>query len=273
MTSRSWIFVINNPVEGDFAAVKSVPAQRIIAGEEVGESGTPHIQGAIIFSRAHRVTAACKMLGGRAHLEKMRGKWSDQDYCAKEGKVIRQEDNTNQGQRTDLEEFALAIKKGASDQELYEEFTGPMARYPKFVGGYRRSIVETKFARQFRKVTVEVYLGVGGTGKSKAAIYEDGMMKKSLFIVPDSDNLKWWDGYQGEDIIVLDDFRGSTLRYQKWLRLMDGHPMKLETKGGWTWAGWTKVIITTNQHPDEWWSGHTMQETAFGRRISLVKEF
>lgn len=270
---RSWIFVINNYTDEDVSAVTSVPAKRIICGKEVGESGTPHLQGAIVFSKAHRAGAVCRMLGGRAHVEKMRGKWSDQDYCGKDGEIVRQEDNSAQGQRTDLEEFRDAIKAGATTKKLYEEHTSAMMRYYKSAANYQAALAKEKF-KAWRDVKVTVLWGVGGTGKSRMALYNnDGTPKENLYVVPQSENLKWWCGYEGEDEILIDEFRGSTCTFGRWLRLMDGHRMQLETKGGLTHAGWTKVWITSNISPDDWWLGYDRSMPEFARRIHEVIEF
>ena len=87
--SKSFVFTINNYNESDIQAVRGIPCQRIVAGFEVAESGTPHIQGAIVFKRTMRCPAVGKALGGRANVHVMNGSWADQEYCVKDGAVLR----------------------------------------------------------------------------------------------------------------------------------------------------------------------------------------
>jgi hypothetical protein len=51
----------------------------------VGEQGTPHIQGAIVFNNSMRRKAFKAAIGYDGYCEKMRGAWEDQSYCFKEG--------------------------------------------------------------------------------------------------------------------------------------------------------------------------------------------
>jgi len=37
------------------------------------------------------------------------------------------------------------------------------------------------------------------------------------------------------------------------LRLLDKYKLKVEIKGGHSWAIWTTVVITSNHHPSEWY--------------------
>ncbi len=87
--SRRYIFTINNPtqVDLDHVAALGLDALRkyLVIGREVGEQGTPHLQGFVIFTRPlsrQRVKAFLP----RAFFEAARGT-SDQaaTYCKKDG--------------------------------------------------------------------------------------------------------------------------------------------------------------------------------------------
>ena len=59
----------------------------LISGDEVGECGTPHIQGFVVFTRAWRFARVKEALGDRAHIEVARGTSVEaSEYCKKEGK-------------------------------------------------------------------------------------------------------------------------------------------------------------------------------------------
>ena len=90
--ARGWIFTINNWTEEDERAVLTLSEQEnvkyLICGKEVGESGTPHLQGAVYFNNACRFSTMKKKLE-RAHLESARGDaFSNEDYCGKDGEIL-----------------------------------------------------------------------------------------------------------------------------------------------------------------------------------------
>lgn len=80
----------------------------------------------------------------------------------------------------------------------------------------------------------------------------------------------WWDNYEGEDVILFDDFYGG-VKHAYLLRLLDGYRMQLPTKGAHTWKGWTKVFITSNKPPQEWYKD-PKGWPALERRLDVVEE-
>lgn len=83
-----WVFTLNNFVPEDVTRLEAlgVEAKYLVFGKETGESGTPHLQGFVIFPVSTRLAAAKRKVGERAHLEPARG--SNQqasEYCKKDG--------------------------------------------------------------------------------------------------------------------------------------------------------------------------------------------
>lgn len=68
---------------------------------------------------------------------------------------------------------------------------------------------------------------------------------------PGGNNL-WFDGYDGQSVLIIDDFSGW-IKYRFLLRLLDGYQVRLEVKGSHTWAAWTEVYITSNVPPEGWY--------------------
>ena len=86
--SRTWCFTLNNPTPEEKKYIKENDLKEfsyIIVGEEVGEQGTPHLQGYIEFEN-QRTFKAVKKLLPRCHIEKAKGTGKqNRDYCSKEG--------------------------------------------------------------------------------------------------------------------------------------------------------------------------------------------
>jgi len=78
---RNWFFTINNYTEDD---IKSITAWdcKYTFQEEVGENGTPHLQGVVMFKDA-KTLGAMKRYNARAHWEIVRSSKHAVDYCKK----------------------------------------------------------------------------------------------------------------------------------------------------------------------------------------------
>jgi len=87
---KHWVFTVNNPSLGDQGGLWLPPYEYAVLGNEIAESGTPHIQGYVVFKQKLRLTQIKKhsVTAGRAH-------WEPQsvystpvqaaDYCKKDG--------------------------------------------------------------------------------------------------------------------------------------------------------------------------------------------
>lgn len=88
MQGKNWIIVINNYKQSDIDDAKNWNVQYLLFAHEVGESGTPHIQGWVQFKKNMR-RAACKKLNKRAHWALCKGSIrQNEDYCRKDGNIL-----------------------------------------------------------------------------------------------------------------------------------------------------------------------------------------
>lgn len=87
--SRGWCFTLNNYEQNDIDTLTlHFEGCEYIIGKEVGENGTPHLQGYVWFKSARSFKAMKKMIPN-AHLEKAKGhKKSNYNYCSKGGDFI-----------------------------------------------------------------------------------------------------------------------------------------------------------------------------------------
>jgi ATP-dependent 26S proteasome regulatory subunit len=82
---------------------------------------------------------------------------------------------------------------------------------------------------------------------------------------------KWWDGYQGEEVVLLDDLDSNVLGH--YLKIwMDKWPARGEVKGGTIPLRHRRFIVTANYLPSELWPEDQMMAEAISRRCTMWKK-
>lgn len=260
MTSRAWLFTINNPTEADvpdFATENWLNLVKLaIFQKERGEEGTDHLQGYITLSQPRRL-AWMKSRLPRAHLEKRKGSHEQAvQYVIKEDTRIEdpvifpssvtlsslqslQATASTGVSRLNL--MKMKIDSGATDLELADEDFETWVRHYRGLNAYR--LLKSK--PRNHEMHVSVYQGPTGTGKSRFAMenFPSAYWKQRS---------QWWDGYAGHEVVVIDEFYGW-LPFDTLLRLCDRYPLLVETKGGQVQFEAKRVIITTNALPQSWY--------------------
>jgi len=87
--SRRFCFTLNNPTAGESQLLtdllQSEHVKYGIVGRETAATGTPHLQGFVIFDQQKRLNAVKRLIGQRYHLEPAKGTSQQAaDYCKKE---------------------------------------------------------------------------------------------------------------------------------------------------------------------------------------------
>lgn len=254
---RNFVFTLNNwtQEEWDYLTTSFAPTVKwLVIGKEIGENGTPHLQGACVIGK-QIAFSTLKTLPGfcRAHMEPMFGKPIDSlNYCTKQDKeAFVHGDLPSPGKRNDILNIAQRIQNGESLASLASTEDGAAAiiKYSKGIN-HLRSI--TRKYRQHPPKVFWIY-GPTGTGKTRAA-FEAGV---SLFSSPEdvwisSGGLRWFDGYDGQPVAIFDDFRAKHVSsFAFLLRILDRYPVDVEIKGGF--VKWTPniIFITCPSEPDE----------------------
>ncbi|QGM50355.1 replication-associated protein [Penguin circovirus] len=262
--ARRWCLTLNNPTDEEVQAAKRLEPNTYhyaIIGREVGESGTPHLQGFLHFKQKQRLTAL-KKLFSRAHWEKARGSDSEnQAYCSKDGDVILTIGQPVRGNVTELSEAVAAVKAGRGMRDVALEFPEV---YVKHGRGLRDLALLIGRAPRDFKTDVIVLTGPPGCGKSRWAAEQEGTKYYKM-------KGDWWDGYSHEDIVIIDDFYGW-LPYCELLRLCDRYPHKVPVKGSFVEFVSKKIIITSNKTPDQWYRDE-YDKSALYRRITRLLFF
>lgn len=141
--SQRWCFTLNNPTEPEKVALAQAGIENasqkityLIVGRETGESGTPHLQGFVIFDGAISLATVKVRLGSdRYHLEAARAKsQTARDYCKKEGDFDEYGSFPgNQGKRNDIDEFSKwldTLAEPPDESILSSMWPGIFLRYP-----------------------------------------------------------------------------------------------------------------------------------------------
>lgn len=95
---------------------------------------------------------------------------------------------------------------------------------------------------------VYVFWGITGSGKSRRAWEEAG-----IHAYPKDPCTKFWDGYNGQAHVVIDEFRGQ-IGISHLLRWVDRYPCNVEAKHDAVSLRASKVWITSNLPPEHWYS-------------------
>lgn len=235
-----------------------------------------HVQGYVQFTGNMRL-AGLKKISPGAHWEIRRGTHKQaRDYAMKEESRVNGpwelgEAKDSQGKRTDLEAIAALVKARKTNLEILDEAGACASKFSKQIQFLRFTYSESESDRSLQGVRVLVLYGATGTGKTYAAInYIAGNTDYYICEAPSHINSKvWFDGYEGQRTLILDDFDGSFCAFRYLLRLLDKYKLKIEVKGGFAWASWTTVVITSNLHPCGWYT--TVDCSPLRRRISEIR--
>lgn len=251
MTNRFWCFTLNNPhaqIDVDYIEPWIGNGLRYCIYQlEVGESGTPHYQGYLELDRGQRLSYVTSHLEG-AHFEPRRGTQQQaMDYCRKEESRVDGPwefgtPTAGQGARQDIQAFKKDIDEGATDLQLWDSHPLQFLRYGRMVDRIRL----LKQPKRTWKTEVWYLYGPPGVGKSRMAGELAG---------PDaywkSPNEVWWDGYNGQESVVLDDFSAKWLPWSTLLQVLDTNPLTLPVKGAHVNFVAKKLVITSNAKPKD----------------------
>lgn len=237
--ARAWCFTKNNWQEEDLLTIPKLGATYVVYGKEVGEKGTPHLQGYLYFQNMKSLKGLTKIF--QAHYEIRRGSHQQaRDYCIKDGDFVeegippqsKEEQGANEKKRY---QRAWELAKKGDIEEIDADIRMRLYSTIKRIKGDFQppiiSIPETDW---------RWYWGPTGTGKSRSARAEfpDAYIKNAN---------KWWDGYTDQETVIIDEWSPchSVLGHhlKQWC---DHHSFSAEYKGGTKLIRPLRIIITSN---------------------------
>lgn len=213
----------------------------MIFGEEgLTEGKTPHYQGYLQMRNAKGFSAMKKSFVKGAHFEVSKGSARQNiDYCSKEGKTFIWGTPTEQGKRNDLAVIKDHLINGGSLREIIIESVKcslQQIQYAKLVLPY----IEPP--RQIQDINIIWNWGASGCGKTYDCIskYPDAFRPTTS---------RWWQGYDGQEVVLFDDFRANWCEFDRLLVFMDRYPFTVEIKGGSRQVQFHTLYITSPFHP------------------------
>lgn len=249
----------------------------VVGGPELAPSTRQrHLHGCIGFDRpvnAARVQGLLRCGERGVWTSRMEASPGDAAaYACKEGIIVSLGDapGRSMGTRSDFERAKGHLEEGKTPAWFDEEMPAFSARYHRWIRR-RFAAEQRKRQRVYRELDVRCYWGASRTGKSRDAFREAG---DSVYIFPiqRSGNC-WLQRYEGEDAIIFDDFNAE-INIEVFLKLLDGQPCTAELKGGECYPRWTKVWITSNKPPHEWYEiAHPDHQEALLNRIHTIKHY
>ena len=227
--------------------IDTTSAQFVAWGDETcPTTGRKHQQFWVYFrNQRDSKTKVAKELG-KCHVEPCRGSLADNEsYCSKEGSYHELGEKPAQGKRSDLEDLKDQILSG---EKSVDDIT---CESPMMFHQYGRTlsrIEDIAFRKKFRtEMTSGLWLwGPTAVGKSHTAF--EGYHPDTHYVWKDDNG--WQDGYTGQEIVIINDFRGA-IPYGDMLNLVDKWPYHVRRRGREPAPFISKKVIVTSSLPPE----------------------
>lgn len=230
---------------------------------EEGEGGFKHYQ--LFFITEQKASSSrCKVLFDTptGHYELTRSEAAEKYVWKEETRVGEQFEfgarPLRRNTKTDWEE----VWKCATEGKLLELPSSVRVQHYRTL-----QRIATDYLRPAPMVrTAVVYWGPTGTGKSRRAWEEAG-----IGAYPKDPRTKFWCGYQGQEYVVADEFRG-TIDIANLLRWLDRYPVIVEIKGGAVVLQAKRFWFTSNVNPIYWYPDlDSATRDALMRRLEVIE--
>jgi len=239
MEGKFWCFT-DFTLHTDYSLLNA--AYVIYGVETCPETNRTHHQGYVEFA-TNRKLARLKQFDTSIHWEKRQGTQAQAiDYCKKDGVFTEfgEAKSTRQGTRSDLNVVRDLVKDGKGMKEIVEVATSYQS--------IRMAETYLKYVEKKRDwmPVVRWYYGGTGSGKTRRAVEEAG---SDYWI--SGRNLKWWEGYDAHENVIIDDFRRDFCTFHELLRILDRYPYRIEVKGSSRQFLAKNIWITSCYAPDK----------------------
>lgn len=121
------------------------------------------------------------------------------------------------------------------------------------------------------------FYGEGGSGKDRR-VQKICHLEQATCYIKRTETGQWWEGYNGEQCVVFEDFRANDMRLHQFFQLTDpfrrpGYTVPI--KGGFVPLKADTFFVTTGVHPIDLWKSTRTSDRDWGmlkRRLTKVYE-
>lgn len=253
-----WFLTWNNPPENWRSALESLKADYAIGQLEIGENETFHIQACLYYKR-NRFGTAFK--GIQCWIKGIPSKDSERviHYCTKQESrdqgPIELGQKPQKGRPRDYDAALEACRQG----RVLEISADVLIPHLQNLQKLSALLQPPKSFNELRGIW---FYGAPGTGKSRTAheTWPDAY--------PKTQN-KWWDNYQGQDVVILDDLDHGGVHLDHLLKVWTDHYQCFgEIKGGSVSLNYSKFVVTSNYQPEDLWKDENVV-AAIRRRFTF----
>lgn len=271
---KAYCFTCNNYSEDEYSNLVrtcETESRYAILGKEIGESGTPHIQGYIRFKKPYRFSTITDRFLPRCHIQVASGSArANRLYCSKDGSFVEFGECPTEGGKS-RDEIAIRFREAmAGGRSGLSQFANEQPGTYMYSGhNLLRNFLVVQPCIERPEIDVTWIHGPPGVGKSKKA-HED--MPDAYVKDP---RTKWWNGYLLEKNVIIDDFGPQGIDINHLLRWFDRYKCLVESKGGMLPLYAVKFIVTSNFTPESVFTCNLgvvhPQLPALMRRINVIE--
>lgn len=177
------------------------------------------------------------------------------------------------GKRNDWHEMRRLAETDAPVADFFEAAPHLAMPHHNKIAGWKGVYCEQK-VRTWKTVP-KIFLGPPRVGKSTSMRAQAQALAEAegWRVYTKSDSDKWWPGYDGQEIILIDEAHGGFWQWQALLRFFEEGQLTVQYKGGSTDFLGRVVFMTTNTHPAFWYKNKEWDDTnAFRARIEEFGE-
>ncbi len=306
MKAIHWTGTLNNYTEDEYQKIPTFPdLQYYVIGREIAQTGTPHLQFFLSFKMQTSMATIKRLLGNNTvHLEvkyKQARMSRTANYC-KKGVMTHQEWLDHHEDGPTYGKDAVFLEGGtlpqdsnvAGNQKMMERYTNlrkaaeenrfdeiPADLYIKHYGTIQRirmdhrnkvkppSLTHKRGGNDLPNLWIYGPTNTGKSWKARHLYPEDTVYLKMLN--------KWWEDYNDEPNVLLEDIGLSHLWLGDFLKIWaDIYPFRNEVKHGSLVMRPATITVTSNYHPKEIWPDPAVHLPIMGRftiehRVELVR--
>lgn len=257
--SANWCFTLNNPGEAEVEYIQDLvstgDAKYLVFQHEIGENGTPHLQGTVVLKSIMAMSQVKGLIGARAHLEITHHIFESIEYCKKdrtrdplfpdvfEAGVPPVDQRAKGEMEKNRWRVALtAVREGRWDDVDPQIQVQHFGNLQKIESRFQMGV---KLENTFKKNLW--FHGPTGSGKSRAAreLYPEAYIKNTN---------KWWDGYRGQKTVIIEELQpgNATTELVGLMKIwLDHYPFNGEVKNSSMMLRPEVIIITSNYRVEE----------------------